>query len=71
MSSMPSAPSASSNTQFAVDIANDYFDLLRLKDTVRNNYTNYLRRVDSTQYLEARAVDRVRASEVRTEHVTG
>lgn len=49
--------------QFAVNIVNDYFGLLGLKDVVRNNYTNYLRRVDTTQYLEAR-VDRVRKSDV-------
>jgi outer membrane protein TolC len=50
--------------QFAVDIVNDYFSLLGLKDVVRNNYTNYLRRVDTTAYLVARAVDRVRPSDV-------
>jgi outer membrane protein TolC len=50
--------------QFAVNIVNDYFALLGLKDAVRNNYTNYTRRVDTTKYLEARAVDRVRKSEV-------
>lgn len=50
--------------QFAVNIVNDYFALLGLKDTVRNNYTNYTRRVDTTKYLEARAADRVRKSEV-------
>lgn len=50
--------------QFAVNIVSDYFNLLGLKDTVRNNYTNYLRRVETTQYLAARAVDRVRQSEV-------
>lgn len=50
--------------QFAVDIANTWFSLLAQKANVRNNYTNYLRRVESTQYLEARSVDRVRKSEV-------
>ncbi|MCC6231862.1 MAG: TolC family protein [Verrucomicrobiales bacterium] len=50
--------------QFAVNVVNDYFSLLGQKDVVRNNYTNYLRRVDTTKYLEARAVDRVRASDV-------
>lgn len=50
--------------QFAVNIVSDYFTLLGLKDTVRNNYTNYLRRVETSQYLAARAVDRVRQSEV-------
>lgn len=43
---------------FAVDVVNAYFGLLRQKDTVRNNYTNYLRRADFTAYNEARAVDR-------------
>lgn len=51
-------------TQFAVNIVSDYFTLLGLKDAVRNNYTNYLRRVETSQYLAARAVDRVRQSEV-------
>ncbi len=50
--------------QFAVDIVNDYFSLLGQKDSVRNNYTNYLRRVETRRYTEARAVDRVRQSEV-------
>ena len=50
--------------QFDVDIVNDYFSLLGLKDVVRNNYTNYVRRVESTRYLEARSVDRVRRSQV-------
>ncbi|MCP5524161.1 MAG: TolC family protein [Verrucomicrobiales bacterium] len=50
--------------QFDVDIVNDYFSLLGLKDTVRNNYTNYLRKVDTTKYVEARSVDRARRSEV-------
>ncbi len=50
--------------QFAVNIVNEYFSLLGLKDVVRNNYTNYLRRVETTKYLEARSVDRVRESDV-------
>jgi len=50
--------------EFAVSVVNDYFNLAATKDVVRNNYTNYLRRVDTTQYLEARSVDRVRASDV-------
>jgi outer membrane protein TolC len=50
--------------QFAVNVVKDYFALLGRKDAVRNNYTNYTRRVDTTKYLEARAVDRVRKSEV-------
>ncbi len=50
--------------QFAVDTVNAYFSLLAQKDGIRNNYTNYLRRVDTTAYLDARSVDRVRKSEV-------
>ncbi len=50
--------------QFAVDSVSSYFSILALKDSVRNNYTNYLRRVDTTAYLDARAVDRVRKSDV-------
>jgi len=50
--------------QFAVNIVNDYFSLLGQKDAIRNNYTNYLRRVDTTRYVQARSVDRVRASDV-------
>lgn len=50
--------------QFAVDSVAAYFSILALKDTVRNNYTNYLRRVDTTAYLDARSVDRVRRSDV-------
>jgi outer membrane protein TolC len=50
--------------QFDVAVVGDYFVLLGLKATVRNNYTNYVRRVDLTKYTEARAVDRVRAADV-------
>jgi hypothetical protein len=50
--------------QFDVDIVNEYFSLLALKDTVRNNYTNYLRRVETTRYVAARAPNRARQSEV-------
>jgi outer membrane protein TolC len=50
--------------QFGVNIVSDYFNLLGQKDVVRNNYTNYLRRVETTSYLEARAVDRVREADV-------
>ncbi|MFO1500931.1 MAG: TolC family protein [Verrucomicrobiota bacterium] len=50
--------------QFDVNIVNDYFGLLGDQATVRNNYTNYLRRVELTKYTEARAVDRVRAADV-------
>ena len=44
--------------QFAMGIVNDYFVLLAQKDTIRNRYTNYLGRVQSTRRLEARSVDR-------------
>jgi len=44
--------------EFTLGIANQYFQLLRAKDNIRNRYTNYLSRVDSTKRLEARAVDR-------------
>ena len=50
--------------QFARDIAATYFGLLGQKATVRNNYTNYLRRVDTTQYQESRSVDRARLIDV-------
>lgn len=50
--------------QFAADVVAQYFDLLAQKSNVRNNYTNYLRRVDTTAYLQARSVDRVQKSEV-------
>jgi len=50
--------------QFTLGIANDYFRLLQQKDNIRNRYTNYLGRVQSTKRLEARAVDRERLSDV-------
>lgn len=50
--------------QFALDVVNDYFDLLAQKDVIRNRYTNYLGRVQSTKRLEARAKDRERLSDV-------
>ena len=40
---------------FALNVANDYFRILQQKDTIRSTYTNYLRRIDSTKRLEARA----------------
>jgi outer membrane protein TolC len=49
---------------FAVDIVNDYFSLLDSKVQVRNFYTNYLRRVELTQYFEARSIDRASATQV-------
>jgi outer membrane protein TolC len=50
--------------QFALEITDDYFDLLAQKDVIRNRYTNYLGRVQSTKRLEARANDRERLSDV-------
>lgn len=50
--------------QFDVNVVDDYFSLLGQQATVRNNYTNYLRRVDLTKYTEARAIDRERAAAV-------
>jgi outer membrane protein TolC len=49
--------------QFSVEIVNDYFTLLAQKDIIRNRYTNYLGRVQSTQRLEARK-DRERSLDV-------
>ncbi len=48
--------------QFAVTTVNDYFTLLTQKDIVKNNYRNYTNRVETTKYLEARAIDRERMS---------
>ena len=50
--------------QFAVDTVSAYYDLLTRKTIVRNNYRNYTNRVETTKYLEARAVDRERRSSV-------
>ena len=50
--------------QFTLEIVNDYFDLLAQKQVVRNRYTNYLGRVQSTRRLEARANDRERLADV-------
>lgn len=49
--------------QFALEIVNDYFNLLEQKDVTRNRYTNYLGRVQSRQRLEARK-DREKSSDV-------
>jgi len=49
---------------FARRIVNDYFNLLSRKDTIRNNYANYLSRVEATKRLEARAQDREQVSAV-------
>jgi len=48
--------------QFAVDTVSAYFALLTQKDRVRNFYRDYTNRVETTKYLEARAVDRERLS---------
>jgi outer membrane protein TolC len=50
--------------QFAMEVVNDYFVLLAQKDTIRNRYTNYLGRVQSTRRLEARAADREQLADV-------
>lgn len=49
---------------FALDVVDAYFALLTQKDIVRNNYRNFTNRVETTKYLEARAVDRERKSDV-------
>lgn len=50
--------------EFATEVVNAYFALLTQKDIVRNNFNNYTNRVETTRYLEARAVDRERKSSV-------
>ena len=50
--------------QFALEILVDHFNLLAQKDIMRNRYTNYLGRVQSTKRLEARASDRERLADV-------
>lgn len=50
--------------QFAVEIVGDYFALLAQKDFIRNRYTNFLGRVQSTRRLEARAKDREPVAQV-------
>jgi len=49
---------------FALDVVDAYFALLTQKDIVRNNYRDFTNRVETTKYLEARAVDRERKSDV-------
>lgn len=44
--------------RFSADIAIDYFGLLQRKDTVYNQYNNYLSRTQTTAYLASRSVDR-------------
>jgi outer membrane protein TolC len=58
---------------FAVSTVSGYFALLTQKDIVRNNYRNYTNRVETTRYLQARAVDRERlssADDARTAELT-
>ena len=50
--------------QFALEILTDHLNLLAEKDIMRNRYTNYLGRVQSTKRLEARASDRERLADV-------
>jgi outer membrane protein TolC len=50
--------------QFALEIVNDYINLVAQKDVIRNQYTNYLGRVQSTKRLEARVGDRERLADV-------
>jgi outer membrane protein TolC len=50
--------------QFDVNVVDDFFSLSGQKAVVRNNYTNYLRRVELTKFTDARAVDRVRKADV-------
>jgi outer membrane protein TolC len=45
--------------EFAATTVSAYFALLTQKDIVRNNYRNYTNKVETTKYLQARAVDRV------------
>ena len=49
---------------FSNDIVIQYFRLLQQKDTVYNQYANYESRIDSTEYLRARAVDRAKPLDV-------
>ena len=59
--------------EFAVTTVSGYFALLTQKDIVRNNYRNYTNRVETTQYLQARAIDRERlssADDARTAELT-
>lgn len=44
--------------QYAMQIANTYFDLLAQQDIIRNRYSNYLGRAQASRRLEARLGDR-------------
>jgi outer membrane protein TolC len=48
---------------FAVDIISTYYRILREKDTVRNNYNNYLLLVKSSERAQAQARDRLPPSQ--------
>lgn len=50
--------------QFAIEIVNDYFNLLGQKNTIRNNYSNYVSQVQSTKRLEVRSTDRESINQV-------
>ena len=50
--------------QFALEIVNDYFNLLAQKDVIRNRYTNFLSRVQATVRLDRRSKDRERLLDV-------
>ena len=50
--------------QFALDVVDAYFVLLTQKEIVRNNFRDFTNRVETTRYLEARAVDRERKNSV-------
>lgn len=49
---------------FAQDIVIDYLRLLQQKETVENQFKNYISRKESTEYLRARSVDRASPEEV-------
>lgn len=50
--------------RFAIQIVNQYFNLLAQKNVIRNTYSNYLSQVTSTKRLEARSKDRANRSDV-------
>ena len=50
---------------FSVQVVLEYFRLLQQKDTIFNQYNNYKSRVETTEYLRARAVDRERPLDVK------
>lgn len=50
--------------QFAVNVVTAYFSLLTQKEAVRIGYRDFTNRVATTQYLEARGVDRERQYDI-------